>query len=78
MIDKKHVDMALDLMKKSGVLAYCVICYDKEQHSLILGGTREDLIAMFANALDDDDLREIIKIGVKINLVKSMLKGGEK
>lgn len=78
MIDKKHVDEVYRLMKDAGLKAFCIMGIDQDQNFLTLDGNRKDLVQMFANAVDDEDLRHVIRDGVKINLAANMLKGGEK
>lgn len=77
MIDKKHVDEVYRLMKDAGLQAFCVMGIDKDQNFLTLDGNHKDLVRMFAHAVDDEDLREIIKKGIEINLLADLLKGGK-
>lgn len=77
MIDKKHVDEVYRLMKDAGLKAFCIMGIDQDQNFLTLDGDREELVQMFANAVDDEDLRQVIRDGVKINLAANMLKGGD-
>ena len=77
MIDKKRVDEVYRLMKDAGLKAFCIMGIDQDQNFLTLDGNRKDLVQMFANAVDDEDLRQVIRDGVKINLAANMLKGGD-
>lgn len=77
MIDKKRVDEDYRLMKDAGLKAFCIMGIDQDQNFLTLDGNRKDLVQMFANAVDDEDLRQVIRDGVKINLAANMLKGGD-
>lgn len=77
MIDKKRVDEVYRLMKDAGLKAFCIMGIDQDQNFLTLDGNRKDLVKMFANAVDDEDLRQVIRDGVKINLAANMLKGGD-
>lgn len=78
MIDKKHVDEVYRLMKDAGLQAFCVMGIDKDQNFLTLDGERKNLVRMFAHALDDEDLRDVIKKGLIINMLADVTKGGEK
>ncbi len=77
MIDKKIVDEVYRSLKDAGLQAFCVMGIDKDQNFLTLHGDRNDLVRLFAYAVNDDDLRQIIRDGVKINLLADVLKGGK-
>lgn len=77
MIDKNLVDEVYRRMKDAGLKAFCIMGIDQDQNFLTLDGNRKDLVQMVAHAVDDEDLRQVIRDGVKINLAANMLKGGD-
>ena len=77
MIDKKLVNEVYRLLKDAGLKAFCIMGIDQDQNFLTLDGNHKDLVRMFANAVDDGDLREIIKKGIELNVLADVLKGGK-
>ena len=78
MMDKEKIEKAVELLHEAGLTACILLTMDEEHHGMHVEGRRWDLETLMMNALDDEDMLQIVATSIAVrSTINRNEEGGE-
>lgn len=79
MMDEKKIEKAVELLQEAGLTACILLTMDEKRHVIHVKGSRETLVNLMMNALDDVTMHKIVVTSFMFrSMIKHNEEGGEK